>query len=259
MASSDSPSLILAGFGASSALQMTIEVQQTAVRVGRVLTLGLPERLRALLSRQGVSVVPLDEAFGQGPPAESYARVAQAVLVHAQKDPPAMFVSQGSPLFMNAITRYLAAEADRLELSVRIFPSVSPVDVVVAEIGIDVGRAGLQTLSASGLVSRPAALNPRMPLLLLELAGLASEGGSAEAYGPLVEMLLREYPASQPITLINLTGDGSVSRATVTLENFGELLPNIDASSCLFIDIRRKTESAQEAPSVTDKGFHRRG
>ncbi len=247
MAEAAGPTLVLAGFGASSALQMTVEAQQMAVHIGQVLSLGLPERLRVLLARQHVAITPLDHLLAERPFAEGYAAVAQAVLGRAEKDPPAMFISQGSPLFANAITRYLMAEANRLQLSVRIFPGVSPIDVVVAEVGLDVGRAGLQTISASGLAARPAALNPRMPLLLLELAGLAAGGGSAEAYGPLVEMLGREYPASQPVTLINMTGDGSISRATVTLANFAELLPKIDASSCLFVDIRKRATSAETA------------
>lgn len=247
MADADGPKLILAGFGASSALQMTVEAQQMAVHIGQALSLGLPERLRALLVRQHVTVTPLDHLLAERPYAEGYAAVAQAVLVRAQKDPPAMFISQGSPMFVNAITRFLMAEANRLQLPVRIFPGVSPIDVVVAEIGLDVGRAGLQTISASGLLARPAALNPRMPLLLVELAGIPSEGASAEAYGPFVEMLLGAYPAEQAITLINMTGDGSISRATVTLADFGELLPNIDASSCLFVDIRREAKAPETA------------
>ena len=247
MAEAEGPRLVLAGFGASSALQLTVEAQQMAVHIGRVVTLGLPERLRALLVRQGVTVTPLDDLFAGRPFAEGYAAVAQAVLARAEKDPPAMFISQGSPLFMNAITRFLVAEATRLELPLRVFPGVSPVDVVVAEIGVDVGRTGLQTLSASGLLARPVALNPRMPLLLLELAGLLTGGDSAEAYGPLVEVLGAEYPASQPITLINMSGDGGITRATVTLAGFAELLPNIDASSCLYVDIRRSAKAAETA------------
>jgi hypothetical protein len=148
---------------------------------------------------------------------------------------------------VNAITRFLVAEATRLEMPLRIFPGVSPVDVVVAEIGIDVGRTGLVTISAGGLLARPVALNPRVPLLVLELAGVRPEGASGEAYGPLVELLRSEYPTNQPITLVNMAGDGGITRSTVTLANFGELLPNIEPSSCLFVDIRRKVKAPETA------------
>ena len=243
----EGPKLVLAGFGASSALQLTVEAQQMAAQIGQVVSLGLPERTRALLTRQSVTVTPLDRLFEGKPFAEGYAAVAQAVLARAEKDPPAMFISQGSPLLVNAITRFLVAEATRLEMPMRIFPGVSPIDVMVAEIGIDVGRTGLLSISAAGLLARPVALNPRVPVLLLELAGLQADGASAEAYGGLVELLQAEYPPKQPMTLVNMSGDGGITRATVALADFGELLPNIDPSSCLFIDIRRRTEPPETA------------
>lgn len=250
MAEAAGPRLVLAGFGASSDLQLTVEAQQMAVHIGQVVSLGLPERLRVFLTRQAVTVTPLDEIFDGKPFAEGYAAVAQAVLARAEKDPPAMFISQGSPLLVNAITRFLVAEATRLEIPFRVFPGVSPIDVVVAEIGIDVGRSGLQTISAPSLLARPIPLNPRMPLLLLQLAGVRPEGASAEAYGPLVGRLREDYPDEQPITLVNMTGDGGITRATVTLSNFGELLPNINTSSCLFVDVRRKAAPAQAVTEV---------
>jgi hypothetical protein len=240
MAERAGPALILAGFGSSGSLQLTLEAQQMAVFAGRVLSLALPERLRALLGRQGIEIEPLDQLLTDRPFAEGYAAVAQSVLSCAKDDPPAMFLSQGSPLFVNAITRYLATEARKLELPVRILPGVSPLEVVVAEFGIDVGRAGLQTISAAGLLARPGATSPRMPLLVLEIAGLATPDQSAEVFGPLTEALRTVYPPHQPVTLVNMGGTGGVTRLTVALERFGELIPKIDTSSCLFIDIRRK-------------------
>jgi hypothetical protein len=40
-----------------------------------------------------------------------------------------------------------------------------------------------------------------------------------------------------------MNGGGSIARLTVALEKFAELLPKIDLSSALFIDIRRKPAS----------------
>lgn len=238
------PNLVLAGFGTSSSLQITLEAQQAAVRLGRVLTLALPGRLGALLQRQGVEVTELRHLLAGRGFAEGYAAVAQAVLARAEHDPPAMFLSQGNPLLQNALNRFLVTEARKRGLTLRVYPGVSPIDVVVSELGIDVGSVGLQSLSARGLVARPAALNPRVPLLLLQLAGLAEGGASAEAYAQLAAVLGRAYPRSQPITLLNMPGDGRVVRATVTLERFCAFIPHIDASSALFIDIARAMPSA---------------
>jgi len=231
------PNLILAGFGTSNSLQITVDAQQTAVRLGRVLALGLPGRLCGLLQRQGVEVTELGHLLEGKGFAEGYAAVAQVVLAGAEHDPPVMFLSQGNPLLQNALNRFLVTEAKRRGHSVRVYPGVSPIDVVISELGIDVGNVGLQTLSARGLVARPAALNPRVPLLLLQLAGLADGGASAEAHAQLAAVLGRGYPRSQPITLLNMPGDGRVVRATVTLDRFGAFIPHIDASSALFIDV----------------------
>jgi hypothetical protein len=244
------PALILAGFGASDALQITLESYQLAVRIGRALSLGLPGRLGAALEAQGVEIAALDSLYDEADFPTSYARIAATVLARAEHDPPAMLLSQGSPLFLNGLTRYLVVEARKRELTTRVLPAVSPVDAIVADLGIDVGLAGLQTLSARGFAARRVAM-PAMPLLLLQLAGVAGAGASAEAYGPLVQALGAVYAASQPVTLLNMPGDGRITRATVTLARFAELVPHIDASSSLFIDIARPAPSPpQEPPNV---------
>lgn len=233
--------LILAGFGSSSPLQLTVEAQQLAGQAGRVLGLGVPQRLRALFERMGAEVIELDQLMAGRDFAEAYAAVAQTVLARAQQDPPAMFVTQGSPLFANAISRFLVSEARRLDLPVRILPGVSPIDVIVAELGIDVGRAGLQTISVRAFASRVGVTSRRMPLLLLDVGGVASGGPSSDAFAQLAEALAREYPPDQPITLVNIAG-GGITRVTVSLERVAELLPHVDPSSTLFVDVARKAK-----------------
>ncbi len=247
LSANESPSIVLIGFGAPDSLQLTLECQQVIARAGRALALGLPARLRAVLERQAVEITDLDAAFDGRPFAETYASIAATVLARAENDPPAIFLSQGNPLLLNAINRFLLVESGKRNLGVKVYPAVSTIDMVVAELGIDVGRLGLQTLSARGLVRRPVSLNPNVPLVVLQVAALTDDGGSAESYGPLVVVLQSYYPSGQPITLLNMVGDGGIKRATVTLANFAQLLPSIDASSCLFVDIRREAEAAEIA------------
>jgi hypothetical protein len=83
MAGARLPDLILAGFGASDALQITVEAQQAVVRAGRVLALAIPARLRTLLERQGVEITDLDDRFAGAAAAEAYAATAAAVLAGA--------------------------------------------------------------------------------------------------------------------------------------------------------------------------------
>jgi precorrin-6B methylase 1 len=243
--SAEAPGIVLIGFGAADSLQLTLESQQVIARAGRVLALGMPVRLRTVLERQSVEVTDLDHAFDGHPLLEAYAMVAGAVLARAENDPPAVFVSQGNPLFLNAINRFLLMDAGKRKLPVKVYPGVSMPDMVVSELGIDVGRLGLQTLAARGLVRRPGSLNPAVPLVVLQVAGLTEEGGSAESYGPLVQVLQASYPAAQAVTVLNDAGDGKLSRATVTLARFAELIPHINTSSALFIDVA--VQSVREA------------
>ncbi len=231
------PSVILAGFGGSGALQLTLETQQYAVRAGRVFSLGLPSALSQLLHRQSVDVRELDREFDAEDFPGSYARVAQIVLATAAKDPPAFFLSPGSPLFLNAISRYILVEAKKSGLSVLTLPGVSAVDAVVANLGIDVGNAGLQVLGARGFVARPDVANPRMPLLLLEPAAVGPPF-SGDGWTALVEALRERYPEVQPVTVLKPAGAG-LSRVTATLSRFEEIAGEVDASASLFVDLAR--------------------
>ena len=163
MAEAEGPKLVLAGFGASSALQLTVEAPQMAAHIGQVVSLGWPERTRDFLFRHGVTVTPLDDLFAGESFAEGYGAVSQAVLARARtRRPPA---------------------------GRRFSRSVRPAR------GIDASR-----------IPREPANHPHQ-----------NEGRRG-----------------------NL-------RATVTLESFGELLSNIDASSCLFVDIRQKAKAPETA------------
>jgi uncharacterized protein YabN with tetrapyrrole methylase and pyrophosphatase domain len=226
------PALVLAGFGAPNSLHLTLEAQQAVIQAGRALALGLPPRLAASLKRQGVEITALDPVLEERPPAEAYATIAAAVLSRAKHDPPAIFISQGNPLFLNTINRYLVVESGARELGVRIIPGVSSIDLVVNDLGLDVGRSGLLSIAAAGLVRTPALLNAKVPLLVLQLGGVDATG-----HDQLLAALSWKYPPDHATTLINLPVEGGVTRATVTLERFADLVPHIDNSSMLFLDL----------------------
>jgi hypothetical protein len=83
-----------------------------------------------------------------------------------------------------------------------------------------------------------------VPLLLLQLAGLAHASVPAEterpnegALGSLMEHLGRSYPSDHLVSLLNLpAGEGRGSRTTVPLARLSELVPKIASTSHLFID-----------------------
>lgn len=238
------PALIIAGFGSVAALQLTLETQQLAVRAGKVIAIGLPPRIASLLKRQGVGLTELDDAFEAVDSAVAYARVAETVLATAAQDPPVLFLSQGSPLLLNSITRYLAVEARARNLSVLILPGVSPVDAVVADLGIDVGGSGLQIIAARGFIDRPDLINPGMPLLLLE-AGASLSSGDGSGREALPASLRRRYPETQPITALKPSANG-LTRKTARLSRFHELEAALEPSASLFVDVARGRPANEE-------------
>ena len=227
--------LVIAGFGSQAGLQLTLEAQQLSVRAGRVLTLGLPERIGAVLKRQGVAIRELDDALDSSNFAHSYAVIAETVLATAKEDPPAVFLSPGSPLLLNSISRYLLVEAKKRGLSTVTLPGVSMFDAAIADLGIDVSTAGLQVMAARGFVGNPAGVNPRMPLLLLEAGSAVSEGGG---FRDLLTSLRSSYPDNQPVTVLKPAPVG-LNRSTTAL---GKLKPGelaLDPGDALFVDVAR--------------------
>jgi hypothetical protein len=116
---------------------------------------------------------------------------------------------------------------------------VSPLDVMISYLGIDVATFGLQVFTAAGLLARRAEPNPAVPLFVLELAGLGigADGAALDRYRSLVRHLGRAYPGGHSVTLVNLTAvPGRRSHASVPLSQFGKLLPHVAVNSHLFID-----------------------
>jgi uncharacterized protein YabN with tetrapyrrole methylase and pyrophosphatase domain len=237
MAKTPLPDLILAGFGSPTALQLTVETQQFASQAGRVITLGLSERLAALLKRQGVEIAPLDGMLAGDDFATSYASIAETVLATAKEDPPALFLTQGSPLLMNTITRYLLVEARKRSLSVQTLAGVSAFDQVVAELGLDVGGTGVQVVGGKVLAESPQTVNPRVPLIVLD-AAVASAGTGRSVVECLAAGLSALYPASQPVTVLNPSGSG-LSRKTASLATFETLAELLQPGASLFVDVAR--------------------
>ena len=134
----------------------------------------------------------------------------------------------------------------------QVLPAVSPIDAVVCRTGLDVGTFGLQVFDARRVVAREQRINPEVPLLLLQLAGVAAaEAGGplpldTDAYAALGDYLARFYPPDHTVThLADGAGQGHV--ASVPLNRFSELVPDIGAGSTLFVDLVREQRPAEKA------------
>jgi hypothetical protein len=169
----DEPSIVVGGFGVADTLQLTIETMRSAQRAGHVLAVSPPPNLVDYLTANRVRVVDLtDGVTDETPYVDAYLQIVDTVLRQAEVDPPAVLLVPGSPLFFDNLTRFLVETARERGSSVRILPGTSPIDAIVAELGIDVGARGLQIVDARSLVASGQVLSMRTPAVVTGIDAL---------------------------------------------------------------------------------------
>ena len=241
------PDLILVGHGVGDSLHMTVQTSRVLARLGRCYVLGLPPNLAAYLRSIHVDAIDLLARLRPGAGfSEAYLALADAILQEVADDPPVAVVSPGNPLLSNSLNRFLLVKARERKLRVQVLPAVSPIDVVIATTGLDVGTFGLQAFDARRIVSRKRRIDPSVPLVVLELSGLAATDRATPitptvtAFEPLAEILRAAYPADHPVTHL---ADGSMGAqsgpATIPLSAFERIVPAIGNGSMLFVDLVR--------------------
>jgi hypothetical protein len=239
--------LVLIGYGVGDQLQLTVQSSRALARIGRAYALGLPPNLAAYLRSIRVEAIDLVARLAPDQDAATaYLGIAEAILQAVADDPPIAVLTPGNPLLSNAVARFLIVKARERKIGFQVLPAVSPIDAFITTTGLDVGTFGLQVFDARRLVARRRSPDPSVPLLLLQVGGLASGGGitpgspsEAELQG-LVDVLVAVYPGDHPVVhLVN--GPGSAqSVVRVPLTGITGLAPAVRGDSMLFLDLIRR-------------------
>jgi siroheme synthase len=231
--------LILVGAGVDG-LQLTVEAQRALTDAEHIYVAGVSPQLISFLRAQQLDVTDLTERLQSGDYAAAYADVADFVLRQAGTEPPIALIVPGNPMFLNTLSRFLVQTAGERDIAIQTYPGLSILDAIISDIGLDVTSRGVQVFDARNLATRDEALNPRVPLIVLQLGGLgagAPERDRETAYLRLAARLAQVYPGEHAITLIlRSTGRGQLSHTTVTLERFPALVQHITLGAALFID-----------------------
>jgi hypothetical protein len=222
--------------------------QRALARASRVFSIGLPTHLATLLRAQRIRCIDLSSCFEDGRTfTDAYLDIAEVVLQQAVEDPPVALLTEGNPLLSNALNRFLVTQARERQIAVQVLPAVSPIDTLICQVGLDVGSFGLQVFDARRLVQRRMPVQPGVPMLLLQLAGVAAGEGAGvqpetvEAYRPLVAYLGTFYPPGHPIVHLANSGDASATQVMAApLSGFDSLTPHIGPASTLFVDRLRQ-------------------
>ncbi len=244
--------LILAGYGMGDSLQLTVESQRAVARATRVFAIGLPPNLQTHLRSQRVRCVDLANCFaGARSFVEAYLDIADTILREAVAAPPVVLLSEGNPLLSNALNRFLLTKAKERGIAAQVLPGVSPIDAAVCQVGLDVGTFGLQVFDARRLYARELPVQASVPLLLLQVAGIALGESAAPilpdtaAYLPLADYLGRFYPPEHVVVHLANSSDPRATAVTAAqLAAFDSLVPQFGPASTLFVDLVRQSQTA---------------
>lgn len=228
--------VVVCGAGVGG-LQLTLVGQAAILASGSAFTIGVAPQVIEHLRAARVRVNELDEVVAAADDiADGYLAVIDAVLAAAVSAPPAVLVVPGSPLTDNSITRALVALCRERDLEVELHASVSPIDALVNDLGVDVTGRGLQVFSAPSLLARGIAPNPDVPLFITGLGAVADRSHLAV----LGHRLSQLYPPDHPVSLVTeLTGRGSLVHRTLVLAEAEELWRDMPAESSLYVNPRR--------------------
>jgi len=245
------PHFILLGYGVTDSLQLTVESQRVLARYGTAYSVGLPANLTAFLKSQRVKLTDLGPRLGPGKEyAEAYLEVAHFLIERSAHERPVIFLTPGNPLMFNAVGRYVVTEGRRLGLGVQVVQGVSPLDLIISGIGLDVSTFGLQVFDATRLVARGMSINPAIPAIVMHLGGFgastATATGAAANLGPFVAHVSRWYPGTHPATVIHL-GTQGMKVASLPLNRLSAA-SGVEAGAHLFLDSVRDP-LPQEAPA----------
>lgn len=137
-----------------------------------------------------------------------YARIAAHLINVAQKDKPVALAFDGNPMFYCDVSWEIAALGKKNGIRVEALPGVSCIDILPMQLGFEPGDVGMQIFEATQMTMYQISLNPYLSTLVLQIgyfgvtATLPPPPREVGAYLPLVEHLLKFYPARHPAIFI---------------------------------------------------------
>jgi hypothetical protein len=130
----------------------------------------------------------------------AYARMTEAILepMRAGKRVCAAFYGHPGVFVLPSYDAIRRARAEGFDATM--LPGVSAEDCLVADLGVDPARNGLQSYEAGDFLRRRPAIEPTTALVLWQIGVVGARTQTASISAPalpeLVELLLTRYPAS---------------------------------------------------------------
>jgi hypothetical protein len=197
---------------ARRAAQMTVEALD-ALRSSRIV-FDLSGDVRAI-RRLHPKVLDLTKEYWTGELCDDvYDRLQERVLTEAEMNGPTIsMIVDGHPMFFDDVNWGIVRAGRRRGLRVQPLPGISCLDVMTIDLGVDLGD-GAQIVHANRLVLYDVALDPYLHTFLLQVGKFGTSffsrgtrGNRCGRFKPLVEHLMRFYPADHMVNLIVSSGN----------------------------------------------------
>jgi uncharacterized protein YabN with tetrapyrrole methylase and pyrophosphatase domain len=235
--------LYLVGLGIRGPGQITRETEAILRRCTRIYYAHTDPAVGAYLRQLCPRVLSLRRYQGDGKShRRTYKAIAAAVTRSATLRPPVAFAIFGHPLVYVSLANWLLARPPR-GLRVKALPAVSALDCLFVDLRLDPADAGLQMYDANQLLLRRRPLQPDVPCLIWQPAGVESTYATTawsrpQRFHRLRDYLLGFYPKEHRVVLAL---SATTSRRTaprlkrIALGRLEEARREIDGGATLFI------------------------
>jgi hypothetical protein len=215
-----SKGLTVVGMGMRAGLHMTVETKLAIEQASRVLYIVGDPVSEACIRRLNPAAVSLGNMYERGKPRiEIYESIIARILGELDSASDVCFAIYGHP----GVLAYPAWESIRRARATgkraRMLPAISTEDSLFADLGIDIGRSGMQSFEATRFLFNKYNFDPCVGLVLWQISvlgerdwNLANSGAHARLevltgylmkfYGPEHEVFLYhapEFPTSRPL------------------------------------------------------------
>jgi precorrin-2 methylase len=239
------PALNLVGLGLRLG-HLTREVEAALDRCQHVYYLhGEPEMVK-FLSERGAPLTSLSTFYATGTSRlETYYRIAARVVSHAAEEPPVAVALYGHPTVFSTLSSMLIAGARRFAVTTAVYPGISSIDVILADLGLDPGQVALQVHEATELLVYNRSLDPSSALLIFQASQLethihTTRPSTARRLEQLAQRLAATYGPSHVVTVLESQGSRTGSHWRGRLTDLASAAPAFGPMVTLYVAPRAR-------------------
>jgi len=236
--------------------QVTNEVEQILDLAGSIHLLNNNSLAREYCAEFDGKLVLLSKEYNEKEKRiETYERMAEIVMDRAQSSTdPVVLAVYGHPLMGVSPSKFILERSREQGLEVQVFPGISSLDCLYADLELDPLQNGLQIFEATDFLLRDFRPNPEIPLLLMQIGLLetglySTDRSSTDRFERLQRHLTQDYPSSHELKIIKTATYPITESEQIEfkLNEFGSVSDRVEAAHTLYVPPTRIREIQNES------------